>query len=194
MLKTEMSNLLATSTTMPLCKFFSFEINGKKEMFGFEPKLDDMTYGCYLDLAEASKDVWENIWVFLATLYRPVTEKFGDRYRIAEYEGTDFSVIPMLQNQMTMDIVFGAVGFFLRLQEELLNATLSYTAKVVKKEEARSRRLGKSYPLSTADSQVLSNLLVTMQQKLMPPQSSMFTQRSSPSATSKKEMTLKNEN
>lgn len=194
MLHNEMGKLLAVTTTLPLCKTFTIEIDGKPTMFGFEPNLDDMSYGCYLDLAESCKDVWENIWVFLATLYRPVTTRFGERYRIEEYEGTDFSVIPRLQNAMTMDIVFGAVGFFLNLQNELLSDTLNYTAKVVKKEEARSRRLGKFFPLTGEASVALSSSLTTMSQKLTQLLGSTSTFVFKPLPTSQSEPKLKNEN
>lgn len=152
MVKTEVAKLLAQSTQIPLVKFFTMEINGEDVEFGFEPNLDEMSYGCYLDLAESSKDLWNNIYTFLATLYRPVTSKVGDRYRIADYEGTDFSMIPYFKNALTADIALGSVFFFLNLQRELLSATLNYSAKMVKSKRGLvDRVLGKTSATNTED-------------------------------------------
>ena len=38
----------------------------------------------------------------------------------------------MFKEKLTMDIVFGALGFFLRLQKDLLNSTLTYTTETIK--------------------------------------------------------------
>ena len=120
MLKMEAAKLLAQSTNIPLVRFFTMEVDGETIEFGFEPNLDEMSYGCYLDLAEASKDLWDNIYTFLATLYRPVVSKAGKRYRIAEYEGTDFSMIPYFKNALTADIALGSVFFFREFTKGLI--------------------------------------------------------------------------
>lgn len=152
MLKTEAAKLLAQSTQIPLVRFFTMEIDGEEIEFGFEPNLDELSYGCYLDLGEASKDIWNNIYTFLATLYRPVTSKAGKRYRIAEYEGTDFSLIPYFKNKLTADIALGSVFFFLNLQRELLTNTLTYSAKMLRKKQGLlSRILGNHSQANTED-------------------------------------------
>jgi len=166
-IKSEVAKLLAQSTSIPLVKTFTIELDGETIEYGFEPNLDEMSYGCYLDLAESGKDVWNNIWAFLATLYRPITTKTKDRYRIAEYEGTDFSIIPNLKHTLTADIALGAIGFFLRLQEELLSATLSYSANQLKKKKVLSFLRGKT---SANDMEVLADstsLLTTILPKSM---------------------------
>ena len=165
-LKVEVAHLLAQSTKVPLVRFFTVNIDGEDVEFGFEPNLDELSYGCYLDLVESSKDVWDNSWMFLATIYRPVTSKAGKRYRIADYEGTDLSVIPYFKNILTADIALGSVFFFMNLQKELLNATLDYTAKQLKKRGVLSFLRGKT---SANDMEVLadsSHLLKTISQKL----------------------------
>ena len=194
MVKTEVAKLLAKSTEIPLVRFFTMEIEGETIEFGFEPNLDEMSYGCYLDLAEASKDIWSNIWTFLATLYRPITTRVGDKYRIAEYEGTDMSLIPHFKKSLTADIALGSVFFFLRLQEELLTTTLSYTSKLMKKPSLLSRLRGKGYQANTADLAVLSHSLEMISQKSMLSPDLMSTLASSLSAISKNEMILKKPN
>jgi len=151
-IKTEVANLLAQSTNIPLVKFFTMEMDGETIEFGFEPSLDEMSYGCYLDLAESSKDIWNKIYTFLATLYRPVVSKVGKRYRIADYQGTDFSIIPHFKNKLTADIALGAVFFFIHLQKELLSATLNYSAKIVKSKRGLvDKVLGSTYLTNTED-------------------------------------------
>jgi hypothetical protein len=167
-IKTEVAKLLAQSTKVPLVKTFTLELDGETIEYGFEPNLDEMSYGCYLDLAEAGKDVWNNIWAFLATLYRPVTTKSRDRYRIAEYEGTDFSIIPYLKNSLTADIALGSVFFFMNLQRELLTDTLNYSRKtLMKKRGLLSRILGNHSQVSTEDLAASLHLLETTLQKSM---------------------------
>jgi len=152
MLKMEAAKLLAQSTQIPLVRFFTMEVDGETIEFGFEPNLDEMSYGCYLDLAEASKDLWDNIYTFLATLYRPIISKAGKRYRIAEYEGTDFSMIPYFKNAITADIALGSVFFFLNLQRELLSAMMDYSGKILKSKKGLvSKVLGKTYPIAMED-------------------------------------------
>lgn len=152
MLKMEAAKLLAQSTNIPLVRFFTMEIDGETIEFGFEPNLDELSYGCYLDLGEASKDIWNNVYTFLATLYRPVISKAGKRYRITEYEGTDFSMIPYFKNKLTADIALGAVFFFLNLQRELLTNTLTYSAQMLKKKQGLlSRILGNHSQANTED-------------------------------------------
>ena len=194
MVKTEVAKLLAKSTEIPLVRFFTMEIEGETIEFGFEPNLDEMSYGCYLDLAEASKDIWSNIWTFLATLYRPITTKVGNKYRIAEYEGTDMSLIPYFKNALTADIALGAVFFFLRLQNELLTTTLSYTSKLMKKRSLLSRLRGKGYQANMEDIAALSNSLEMISQKSMLSPDLMSTFASLPLATLKNETILKKQN
>jgi len=166
--KVEVAKLLAQSTQIPLVRFFTMEIDGEDVEFGFEPNLDEMSYGCYLDLAEASKDLWDNIYTFLATLYRPVISKAGSRYRIADYNGTDFSMIPYFKNALTADIALGSVFFFLHLQRELLSATLDYSAKIVKSKKGLvAKMLGKTLVTNMEDLAVSLSSLETILPKSM---------------------------
>lgn len=93
--------------------------------YGFMPSLDDMSYGEYLDLVTYSKDTWENMPLLMSILYRPITEQKRDKYKIEAYNGTVDTQVELFKEKITMDIVFGALSFFLRLQLDLLNATLT---------------------------------------------------------------------
>jgi hypothetical protein len=89
------------------------------------PSLDDMSYGEYVDLITYSKDTWDNMPLLMSILYRPISESKKDKYKIQPYNGTVDSQVELFKEKITMDIVFGALSFFLRLQLDLLNATLT---------------------------------------------------------------------
>ena len=63
-----------------------FKINNIE--YGFLPELDEMTFGEYVDLDTNFKD-WQNIHKSMNVLYRPITQKYTDRYNIQKYNGED---------------------------------------------------------------------------------------------------------
>ena len=132
----------------------SFEIGNTK--YGFVTNLDQMTYGEYVDLVTYSKDVYENAALMCSILYRPILEQDKGQYRIQDYKGTNENQIELFYQKLTMDIIFGALGFFLRLQKDLLNSTLTYTT------EAMSKMMEET-PTSTA-AQILAENGVSMEQ------------------------------
>ena len=101
--------------------------------YGFITNLDQMTYGEYVDLVTYSKDVYENAALLCSILYRPILEEDKGQYKIQEYKGTNESQIELFYQKLTMDIVFGALGFFLNLQTDLSTSTLTYTIQEMKK-------------------------------------------------------------
>ena len=54
--------------------------------YGFIPKLDDMTFGEYIDIDRNLGD-WDNMYKVMAVLYRPIKQKVGGKYLIEEYKG-----------------------------------------------------------------------------------------------------------
>jgi hypothetical protein len=119
---------LLNSTQLPLIKSFQ----SGDTTYGFIPNLDDMAYGEYLDLVSyTSKDVWEEIATVMAILYRPIDKKLLNAYTIEKYSGTSPEVISLFSNILTMDIVFGAISFFLGLQTDLMKGTLTYSMQTL---------------------------------------------------------------
>tara|TARA_R100000278_G_C5425734_1_gene148260 strand:+ start:41 stop:670 length:630 start_codon:yes stop_codon:yes gene_type:complete len=98
-----------------------FKYRGVK--YGFIPKLDDITFGEYVDLDTYLAD-WDLMHKAMSVLYRPIDFEKGDEYTIDNYESADAYD---LQN-ITLDIVFGAILFFYNLGNELQNHILSYLA------------------------------------------------------------------
>lgn len=91
--------------------------------FGFIPKLDDMTFGEYVDLDNYLAD-WQLMHKAMGVLFRPITFKKKNQYLIEEYETAD----KYNMKQMPLDVVFGSIVFFYHLRNELQKHILSYLA------------------------------------------------------------------
>jgi hypothetical protein len=101
-----------------------FEMGGVE--YGFIPKLDDMTFGEFVDLDTYSGD-WQEMDKAMAVLFRPIKEKFRGRYLIKEYSG---DLEPM--KQMPLDVALGAIFFLLNLNDQLMKHTLAYSKEELK--------------------------------------------------------------
>jgi hypothetical protein len=98
-----------------------FTLNDKE--FGFIPKLDDISFGEYVDLDTYLAD-WELMNKAIGVLYRPITYKKKQQYLIEEYESAE----KYDMTEVTLDIVFGAIVFFYSLKNELQKTILNYLA------------------------------------------------------------------
>ena len=94
--------------------------------FGFIPKLDDMTFGEYVDLDTNISD-WQNMHKALAVLYRPVKKKSKDLYIIEDYDGALYHDAMKL---VPLDVAFGALIFFYRLGTDLSIGMTRFLEKV----------------------------------------------------------------
>ena len=127
--------------------------------YGFVTNLDQMTYGEYVDLVTYSKDSYENAALLCSILYRPILDEHKDAYKIQDYKGTDENQIELFYKKLTMDVVFGSLGFFLNLQADLSKSTLTYTIQEMTK-------MMKGTETSTA-AQILEENGVSMEQLLL---------------------------
>jgi hypothetical protein len=127
-IKSTIHNLTSTNK-LPLVRKFTVG----ETTYGFIPELDSMAYGEYLDLVAYFKDTWTNLPIIFSILYRPVVKQLGNTYTISPYNGTEDSRIELFNHTLTMDVVFGAISFFLDLQIDLLNSTLLYSVETLKK-------------------------------------------------------------
>ena len=116
-----------TEITTDLSKMFeakhklitTFKLNENE--FGFIPKLDEMSFGEYIDLDNYLSE-WENMHKAMNVLFRPITYKKKDKYLIENYEGSGKYDL----KNMPLDIVFGSLVFFWNLRSELQKHILSY--------------------------------------------------------------------
>ena len=59
-----------------------------KQEFGFIPKLDDMSFGEFVDLDTSLAD-WDTMHLAMGVLYRPIKNKLLDTYTVNEYKPED---------------------------------------------------------------------------------------------------------
>ena len=91
------------------------------EEFGFIPKLDDMTFGEYVDLDNYLSN-WSRMDSAMAVLFRPVVYKRKGKYLIEDYVSSEQYDL----SDMPLDVVLGALIFFCDLKNELLKHILNY--------------------------------------------------------------------
>ena len=102
--------------------------------FGFIPKLDDISFGEYIDL-ESYIGKWESMHKAMAVLYRPVTKESRGFYLIEDYGGS--SKYSEAMKDMPVDVALSATVFFYRLGIKLQTYTLDYLAKETLKGEVQ---------------------------------------------------------
>lgn len=125
-LKEKLSKFLKPED-MELHKFVT--IDGVE--YGFEPNLSKMTYGAYADISQYDTISIDKNWAkIMSILYRPITKKDKHGlYTIEQYKG---EIVEERWLDVTMDVHFGTLFFFLHLQMDLMNDTLkSLTEKEV---------------------------------------------------------------
>ncbi len=98
-----------------------FTLNGVE--YGFIPDLNNMTLGEYVDLDNLLSE-WQQMHIAMNVLFRPITYKKKNKYLIEEYEAKENANMKL----MPLDIVFGAMTFFLTLNKELRKNILNYLA------------------------------------------------------------------
>ena len=94
--------------------------------FGFIPNLDEMSTGEYMDLDTYIVD-WDTMHNAMAVLYRPITNKLGNKYQIEEYKGS--VTYADVMRHAPLDVVLGAMVFFYNLGNDLLKSTIDYLEK-----------------------------------------------------------------
>jgi len=107
--------------------------------FGFIPNLDKMTFGEFKNLNDYDGSV-EDMHKTMAILFRPIQKKFSFRktklYTIEPYNGTDkYAEIMKL---MPLNVVTGALFFFVNLSKELLTHTQKYIIQAQQREEQQA--------------------------------------------------------
>jgi hypothetical protein len=120
LVKSELESFL-TNTELPLQRII--KVDGVE--YGFEPNLSEIAYGAYADItAYKQLNIDENWAKIMSILYRPVTHKKGDSYSIKTYDG---EMREEMFLNVSMDVHFGALFFFVHLFLDLLKGTLNST-------------------------------------------------------------------
>jgi hypothetical protein len=117
---------------------------GGKE-YGFIPDWEKFSAGEWIDMETYTKDFWKTAHKAMSVLYRPITQKWGDKYTVAEYTAQE-DATPFLD--MPAPAVAGALLFFWTTERELLSTLeSSLTTKAV--QAIRSIQSGNGTPPST---------------------------------------------
>lgn len=117
-IKYKLSQFL-NNTDYPLQRFI--QIDGIE--YGFEPNLNDISYGAYLDISSYDTTGIDENWAkIMSILYRPVTKKiFDGTYEIQTYSGNIDGDKFM---NTSMDVNFGTLFFFINLLKGLQKSIL----------------------------------------------------------------------
>ena len=97
------------------------QFNMGKKTYGFIPKLEDMSFGEYIDLDTYIGDA-ANLHRAMGVLYRPIKQKYDDKYLIEDYKGDESDIM----KDMPMDAVLSSIIFFYHLGIDLSQAMMSY--------------------------------------------------------------------
>ena len=149
-----MTDLLKDGESQLLVK--KFVVGSTK--YGFIPSLDKMTYGEYLDLTTYFKDMWPNMVTIMSILYRPITQESGETYSIQPYNGTDEETEALFSHALTMDIVWGAIGFFTLLQKDLSTGMMDYSMKMLEEMIEKDFQLQETLVKNGVDMSALQSL------------------------------------
>ena len=89
------------------------KVKYKDKKYGFHPNLSKLTVGEFADLETyCGGGFFDNLNEILSILYRPIKTEGGDFYTIEKYKG---DVFPNYWDSLKMDVVLGAVNFFLSI-------------------------------------------------------------------------------
>lgn len=91
--------------------------------YGFIPDWEAFSAGEWIDMETYTKDFWKTAHKAMSILYRPITQKWGDKYSIEKYTAKE-DAEPFLE--MPAPAVSGALLFFWTTEQELLS-TLKYS-------------------------------------------------------------------
>jgi hypothetical protein len=137
--------------------------------FGFIPELEEISFGEYVDL-ENHLTSWDNYHKAMAVMYRPIVKTRKDKYDIMPYEpNKDFQE---LMKFAPLDVVLASSVFFWSLGKELLQATLNYLEKEMKKDRKLSTTFQKQLNLQNDGdgiNQYMDSLKETLQSSMQLP-------------------------
>jgi hypothetical protein len=142
--------------------------------FGFIPELEEISFGEYVDL-ESHLQSWDTYHKAMAVMYRPIVKTRKDKYDILPYEpNKDFQE---LMRFAPLDVVIASSLFFWTLGNELVEATLNYLEKEMKKNKTLATTFQKQLNLQNNGdgiNQFMQSLKETLQNSTMLPDTNLL--------------------
>jgi len=123
-LKIAYSELIELTSTMPSNELKKIiDVGGTA--YGFIPDFDELTFGEFCDLDNYLQDSWNNLDKILAVLYRKITDRDNDKYKIEEYtlEGIT-ERRELFKNNLSIDTIYGALVFFYHIGSKHIKTML----------------------------------------------------------------------
>ena len=111
--------------------------------YGHIPKLEDMSFGEYIDLETNIAD-FDSYHIAMSTFYRPITNKVRNMHDIEEYNPSEGKQRTMLD--MPLNVALGATVFFYNLETELLKCILSYSSEQMKEMKVKTSQVEDNSP------------------------------------------------
>ena len=99
-----------------------FDIDGIE--YGFHPNLHELKLKEFVDLDNKLNDGWAAMDSVMAILYRPITNKKGDKYDIEDYDFiTAKKRAELFKDNLSVNTVNGAATFFLTIATNYIAIT-----------------------------------------------------------------------
>jgi len=97
-------------------------IQGKT--YGFNPDLENISTGEFIDLDTYCKDLDKNLHLIMAVLYREITKEASGKYMIEKYDGEITARAELFKNEMPGAVAQSCVVFFYNLGSNYLTDML----------------------------------------------------------------------
>lgn len=113
----------------PVNKQIINKINIDGKVFGFHPKIDDLTMGEYVDIETFAKE--NDLASMMSVLYRPITEEQGNRYNIEPYHTSHIDNKKHFE-KLSINVANAIVVFFWDLGNQQLKTIPLYLKETEK--------------------------------------------------------------
>lgn len=132
----ELEKILSTPPSQQLNLLI--EIDG--EEYGFHPNLHELKLKEFVDLDTKLGKGWEAMDEVVAILYRPVTERKKDKYKIEEYDYVEaHKRAKLFRDNLSVETVNGAAAFFLTIAMDYMTTT-AHSLKSQKQKPSKALR------------------------------------------------------
>jgi hypothetical protein len=116
-----------------------FEIDGKR--YGMIPQLDFISTGEWMDAESWKDDAVNNIHLYAALLYRPITKEDGEVYEIEPHKSSGFlERANLFRDRLSINVINGAVLFFSSSAIEFTKILADYLAESTKEAQSLMKK------------------------------------------------------